>query len=277
MLKTYLQSSPKRYAPTNKARYLRKQQRVALRFLEQSMPRWKLVILKKILPVAKQAQYEREFAKAEFVRLLVPLREVFLRIGTVLHKKHILHNPHDIFFCTNAEIQALNLQTISSADFSKIISARKNEYKTNTRLRLPAVITDQELHDNNFSTTTEKIKQELKGIAVSHGIAQGAARVIRSVTEIHLVKPGEILVTDHTDPGWTPVFVTIAGLVTNTGGLLSHAAIVAREYGLPAVMNVSGATEQIHTGQIIRVDSNTGIVNIINKIKTKTGLSQNKN
>ncbi len=100
----------------------------------------------------------------------------------------------------------------------------------------------------------------LRGSAGSRGRVEGVARVVRSVDELHLVQPGEILVCRSTTPPWTPVFASIAGLVTDTGGVLAHASIVAREYAIPAVMGTKIGTRVIADGQRITVDGDAGEV-----------------
>jgi pyruvate,water dikinase len=103
----------------------------------------------------------------------------------------------------------------------------------------------------------------LTGLGVSAGIVTGPARVILRADAGETVLPGEILVAPFTDPGWTPYFITAAGIVMDQGGLLSHGSIVAREYGIPAVVNVGAATRIIKTGQTLQVDGNRGVVKIL--------------
>ena len=100
----------------------------------------------------------------------------------------------------------------------------------------------------------------LRGSAGSRGRVEGVARVVRSVDELHRVQPGEILVCRSTTPPWTPVFGSIAALVTDTGGVLAHGAIVAREYAIPAVMGTKVGTQMIADGQTITVDGDAGEV-----------------
>jgi rifampicin phosphotransferase len=100
-------------------------------------------------------------------------------------------------------------------------------------------------------------------MAASPGQVTGRARVVMSPAEASTLQPGDILVTRATDPGWTPVFSIIGGAVLEIGGTLSHGAIIAREYGLPAVVNVSQATQRIRDGQIIRVDGASGRITLI--------------
>jgi pyruvate, water dikinase len=104
---------------------------------------------------------------------------------------------------------------------------------------------------------------EIRGFAASSGVAEGTARVVRSVEEISRLKPGDILVCQVTNPTWAPIFQKIAGAVSDIGGSMSHAAIVAREYGLPAVVGTGSATSRIKDGQRIRVDGGRGIVTIL--------------
>jgi pyruvate,water dikinase len=103
----------------------------------------------------------------------------------------------------------------------------------------------------------------LQGIAVSPGIATGKARVITYPNDGQHVEPGEILVAPITNPAWTPYFLPAAGVVMDMGGILSHGAIIAREYGIPAVVNVGPASKIIRTGQLLRVDGDRGTVTIL--------------
>ncbi|MFY0576339.1 PEP-utilizing enzyme [Cystobacter fuscus] len=102
----------------------------------------------------------------------------------------------------------------------------------------------------------------LSGTAASAGVVEGHARVVLDPAR-EVLHAGEILVAPHTDPGWTPLFVHASGLVTEVGGLMTHGSVVAREYGIPAVVSVTGATRRIHTGQRIRVDGTRGIVEFL--------------
>jgi pyruvate,water dikinase len=102
----------------------------------------------------------------------------------------------------------------------------------------------------------------LRGVGASSGTVTGRARVIADPTTAH-IEPGEILVAPTTDPGWTPLFLTAAGLVTETGAIMAHGPTVAREYGIPAVICVPNATSQITTGQVITIDGAAGTVTVI--------------
>ncbi len=123
-----------------------------------------------------------------------------------------------------------------------------------------------------WGVTTERVREwarqqdggsVLNGAAASPGVIEGVARVVRSVDQIADVRDGEILVCGSTSPAWAPIFSKIKGTVTDVGGVMSHAAIVAREYGLPAVVGTGRATAQIRTGQTIRVDGTEGTVTLV--------------
>jgi phosphohistidine swiveling domain-containing protein len=136
---------------------------------------------------------------------------------------------------------------------------------------MPESVTDPVLN-MLWGITTERVREwarsqdggpELRGAAASPGTVEGVARVVRSVSEIADVRDGEILVCSITSPAWAPIFTKIRAVVTDIGGVMSHAAIVCREYGLPAVVGTGRATSQIRTGQTVRVDGSAGTVTIL--------------
>ena len=167
--------------------------------------------------------------------------------------------PEDIFYLTVEETLSLE----SGASCLSKIPARKLEYERNMKLVLPDVIRDEDNPGICAEQPPLSTGLTLKGIAVSMGKARGTARVINSPDEIRRLKHGDIMVTDHTDPCWTPAFVTISGLVTNTGGLMSHSSITAREYGLPAVVNIANATKIIKDGLTLYLDGDSGTVTML--------------
>jgi pyruvate,water dikinase len=113
--------------------------------------------------------------------------------------------------------------------------------------------------------TADKDVSELKGFASSAGVVEGPARVLKLLKDIVDLQPGEILVCPSTNPSWAPVFTNIKAAVTDIGGLTSHAAIVCREYGVPSVTGTGVATAVIKTGDILKVDGDTGIVTIVQR------------
>jgi pyruvate,water dikinase len=123
-----------------------------------------------------------------------------------------------------------------------------------------------------WGITTERVREwarsqdggrELSGAAASPGVVEGVARVVKTVREISDVREGDVLVCSITSPAWAPIFSKIKAVVTDIGGVMSHAAIVCREYGLPAVVGTGRATALIRTGQVLRVDGSAGTVTIV--------------
>jgi len=232
---------------------------VLLQRLRKEMPGWKVSLLAWLAGKARKGQNTRELVKSSLIRIFVPFRKIILKSAKLLLEKQLLKEDIDIFFLLDSELDRIDIDTAPL----RYIQDRKLEYLKNRDIYLPNVITDLNLLAGKGQYEPSPDIKELKGLAVSMGKVTGTAKVIISSGDIGRLLPGDILVTDHTDPGWTPVFVTISALVTNTGGLLSHASIVAREYGLPAVVNVLNATKIIKDGDKLEVDGNTGIIRIL--------------
>ncbi|MBN2464417.1 hypothetical protein JXD38_02165, partial [candidate division WOR-3 bacterium] len=213
--------------------------------------------------VVRQAQLSaaiRENVKDAGIRIIADTREVVLELGDRLASRGVLADADDIFFLRFPEVEPV---VSGNAGFNvrTRIAERRAEYEKNLALSPPAIIVGRYNPDKHKPDTIEA-SAELKGLAVSPGVVTGPARVIlHAGTE--QVLPGEILVAPFTDPGWTPYFIPAAGIVMDQGGLLSHGSIVAREWGIPAVVNVGPATKLIKTGQMIQVDGDTGVVRLM--------------
>ncbi|MNR20979.1 Chondramide synthase cmdD [compost metagenome] len=143
-----------------------------------------------------------------------------------------------------------------------MVSKRREDYTFFGKLTPPRVITsDGEIISGAYKR--ENLPADaIVGLPVSSGVIEGRARVILNMEKANL-EEGDILVTSFTDPGWTPLFVSIKGLVTEVGGLMTHGAVIAREYGLPAVVGVENATKLIKDGQRIRVHGTEGFIEIL--------------
>lgn len=148
-------------------------------------------------------------------------------------------------------------------DIRQVVAQRRAEYEKNKSVTPPRIVSGPFDPDNFTPETVDTSAEVLNGLAVSSGIITGNARVILKADTDEQVLPGEILVAPFTDPGWTPYFVPASAIVMDMGGMLSHGSIVAREYGMPAVVNVGPATKIIKTGQVIQVDGNNGVVRIL--------------
>ncbi len=222
------------------------------------------LIFEHVLRAARNGSVLRENFKNEGIRWTAMLRRMLLEIGARLAAVGTLQEPEDVFFLELQELDAL-LHGKSDLNVPEFIASRRGEYEKNKSITPPEVVVgrfDPDQHVPEPETVSEGA-EILQGVAASAGVATGQARVIlRAETDEH-VQAGEILVAPFTDPGWTPYFVPAAGIVTDQGGLLSHGSIIAREYGIPAVVNVPAATRIIKTGQRLRVDGNRGVVTIL--------------
>jgi pyruvate,water dikinase len=198
----------------------------------------------------------REAHKFHLVTLFAAGRRLLLPVGTELARAGRLAHAVDIFFLTLAEARS----GLAGADFRGVVSERREGYDHERRRRhVPRVL----LSDGSMPTADDALPTAgaLPGTPASPGRITAKARVIRDPVGAHL-QPGEILVAPSTDPGWTPLFLSAGGLVMEMGGAMSHGAVVAREYGIPAVVGVPGATDRITTGHVITIDGTTGFVHL---------------
>jgi pyruvate,water dikinase len=222
----------------------------------------KRLIFNHLLIRAQTGSVFRENVKSEVIKLLTAKRKMLLELGKRLCDKGVLNNEDDIFFLRYEEIAPV-VNGHAGFDIRKVIGARRAEYDKNRSITPPDVVFGKFDPATYIPDSVDERAVALQGFGVSPGTATGKARVIlRADTEEQLLA-GEILVAPFTDPGWTPYFVPAAAIVMDEGGIFSHGSIVAREYGIPAVVNVGNATKIIKTGRKIQVDGNRGIVRII--------------
>ncbi|GHO46072.1 phosphoenolpyruvate synthase [Ktedonospora formicarum] len=201
----------------------------------------------------------REYPKYGIVNRYFVYKQALLKEAEQLVQANIIHEKEDIYYLTFQELhEVVRTHTLDH----QIISKRKEEHKFYEKLTPPRVITsDGEIIAGKYKR--ENLPAEaIVGLPVSSGIIEGRARVIFKMEDADL-EDGDILVTSFTDPSWTPLFVSIKGLVTEVGGLMTHGAVIAREYGLPAVIGVENATKQIKDGERIRVNGTEGYVEIL--------------
>ena len=196
----------------------------------------------------------REEPKFQIIRLIAtPSRELLRPVGRELAARGLLAAEEDIFFLYLPEAR----RAVAGESMRDLVAARRKAFdREHARRHIPRML----LSDGTDAEAALVVVGEgLRGSPASPGVVSGVARVILSPGGARL-EPGEILVAPSTDPGWTPLFLTAGGLVMEMGGMMSHGAVVAREYGIPAVVGVAGATEQIATGQRITVDGAAGTV-----------------
>jgi rifampicin phosphotransferase len=198
----------------------------------------------------------REYPKYGMVSRTFVYKQSLLQEAGRLARADVLADPEDIFYLTLPELR--DVVATNAAD-GQLIAERKRAFASYQALTPPRVITsDGEIVAGAYGRDGLP-PGALIGLAVSGGTIEGRARVILDMADADL-DAGDILVTTYTDPSWSPLFVAIAGLVTEVGGLMTHGAVIAREYGLPAVVGVERATTLIQDGQRIRVHGTDGYV-----------------
>lgn len=206
----------------------------------------------------------RENLKSEAIRRAGLSRDALLEVGRRLVARGLLDRTDDVFFLRLSELLPA-LQAQDPVKLKATIATRQQEHARHVAVTPPSVVFGRwsPSHAAPPPTGPWTAGTVIGGIAAGAGIAEGPARVIVSGTGDARLLPGEILVAPFTDPGWTPLFVAAKAVVMDFGGLLSHGAIVAREYGLPAVVNVGPATRCLRDGQRLRVDGDTGTVTVL--------------
>ncbi|HSY22036.1 MAG TPA: rifamycin-inactivating phosphotransferase [Polyangiaceae bacterium] len=205
----------------------------------------------------------REYPKYGMICRYFVYKLALLREAERLVQAHVLREKEDIFYLTFQELHdAVRSNKVDAA----LVLRRKDEFRVHQTLTPPRVFTsDGEVIVGSYrrdDVPSGVAVGALVGLPVSSGTVEGRARVIHDVAEARL-EPDDILVTAFTDPSWTPLFVAIKGLVTEIGGHMTHGAVIAREYGLPAVVGVEDATRLIKDGQWIRVHGTEGYVELL--------------
>lgn len=219
-------------------------------------------LINRLLYYSRQYTAFRENSHSYLTKAMLVFRSLFLAIGAELVQKGYLKDKNDIMYLTFWEVKELIQDIYSHREVSKRqleenVAQRKTDYeKRKKRWAERDLIAVEKLDSGAL----------LQGIGVSRGQATGPCRVIINPEELHRLQPGDILVTKSTNPSWTPVFSILGGLIVEHGSALSHAAIIAREYGIPAVMGVAGATGLLADGTQVNIDGSKGLISTHSKI-----------
>jgi pyruvate,water dikinase len=203
----------------------------------------------------------RESPKFAIIRVFGLVRTSLLEAGHTFVVAGVLDRADDVFYLHRAELRAL--ATGEQRDWRGLVAARRATYaREQARRQVPRLLlSDGEAFYEGMQGTADD-GTGLVGSPVSPGVVEGVVHVVLDPRGAHLA-PGEILVCPATDPGWTPLFLAAGGLVMEIGGLMTHGSVVAREYGIPAVVGVHDATTRLQTGQRVRVDGSTGQIAIL--------------
>lgn len=203
----------------------------------------------------------REYPKYAMISRYFVYKQALMEEAERLVQAGVLRDREDIFHFSFEELE--QVLTARRAD-ERLLHERKQAFRWHQTLTPPRVVTSDGEIIRGAYRREDVPPGALVGVAVSAGTVEGRARVISNLAEADL-EPNDILVTAYTDPSWTPLFVTIKGLVTEVGGLMTHGAVIAREYGVPAVVGVEQATRLIRDGQQIRVHGAEGYVELLSQ------------
>ena len=225
---------------------------------------FKAKIFSIVLNLAQTYLTFRENQRFYLDHLLFRQRLILMQMGNCLYERNIINDANDVFFLYETELMNLfkgNSISIESDEtqlqlMDKISNRKKEFYRYKSSLPPKFLKNGIEFDD----TVMEYNKNAIYGAAASPGIFNGKARVVESIKELYHLEDNEILITSNTDPAWTAVFSKIGALITETGGILSHGAVISREYRIPAVTAVKGATNIFKTGEELVVDGNEGVV-----------------
>jgi len=250
--------------PRHQINSINHQQKVdeAWQEIRRHVPRYKYSQIKKQLTAAVLGAEAKELSKSIYVSLMEPMRNALSEIGKRFAEKNLLESKDDIFHCAQCEIEAILKNQWNGATLKALVATRKALKLQREDQPAPDVIIDNS--PQQISSPKNKHHAGLTGIGAAVGIATGTARLIKTPDEGHRLQAGDVLVAPSTDPAWTPLFLNASAIVMETGGYLSHGAIVAREYGIPAVVNVAGVFSAIKNGETVKVNGDLGRVVILN-------------
>lgn len=214
---------------------------------------------KKMISLLNNFLGYREYPKFAFIKRYFLYKRAFMKEAALLKEEGKIQEIEDVYYLSFEEFRSA--VTGISVDQS-VIEERKAAYRYYEKLMPPRLMTSEGEEIFGSYQIDGLPAGALAGIAVSAGTIEGRARVVLKMEDA-CIEPGDILVTSFTDPSWTPLFVSLTGLVTEVGGLMTHGAVIAREYGLPAVVGVENATKIIKDGQRIRINGSEGYVEIL--------------
>lgn len=228
----------------------------AWREVTEKVPPDELMEMRKGVREALEGAAVREMTKSVLVKALKPYRLMALELGNRFTQRGIIEEQSDIFYCSWSDLISILAGDWNGDGLRTLVSARKASQREKEALAPPDVVLGEE---SIFAEPADLSSGDcLQGVAAAAGKASGIARLISHPAEGNRLQPGDVLVAPSTDPGWTPLFFKACAVVMETGGHLSHGSIVAREFGVPAVVNIPGVMKVIKEGQKVVVDGDEG-------------------
>lgn len=215
---------------------------------------WRGTSLELMVQLVRRYLLLRENQRFWFDHLLWSLHQTLLWIGADLVRTGVLEQAEDVAFLTFPEVRGLVEGTLPPDAVPTWVARRRAKREADMRTEPPVFLRGDAIE------TPPASSPRMAGLGISPGRARGAVRVLGSPADGHLLQPGDVLVTRAVDPGWTPLFLTAGAVVLEMGSVLSHGAVVAREYHVPAVVNIEGVTRRLQDGQEVTVDGTRGVV-----------------
>ncbi len=248
-------------APTSPAAHEQRQLdafRAAERELAEHGPTgWRGAVLRYLVSLTRQYLLLRENQRFWFDRLLLALKRTLQSLGASLVERGVLTTVDDVQFLTWGEVVGLVDGSLPADRGAEWVRTRRERWLADAASAEPPVFLRG---DDDDAAAQDRSGTRLQGLGVSGGRARGRVRVIRTLAESPRLLPGDVLVTRATDPSWTPLFLTASAVVLELGSRLSHGAVVAREYRVPAVVNVPDVMNRLVDGQEVTVDGTRGVV-----------------
>jgi pyruvate,water dikinase len=225
------------------------------------LPFWQRPLLHSLIKAATQESNQREAARSALVALMEPQRRILLRIAERWRDRGMLQDPHAIFELCLPELQSCIDGELPPKGIIARLADRQRQlaiWQTGAVAKVLLEQADTPCKTLDAEPTQTTDDGWFQGMAVGTGRASGTVRILRSPTEGGRLQPGEVLAAPSTDPSWTPLFLKAGALIMETGGYLSHGAIVAREFAIPAVVNLPGILDRLAEGEEVEVDGHLG-------------------
>jgi pyruvate,water dikinase len=197
------------------------------------------------------------------------IRRAAIQLGEALRQRGVVDAAQDVFFLTLDELKS-SMGRTSGPSMAAVVAGRRREWERRRKLTPPLVVGrlpgffSRMLDDRleSMRTPTREASDAIRGLPASPGRASGPVRIIRRQEEFGKFQRGDVLVTQAAMPAWTPLFLLAAAVITDTGTMAAHASLVAREFGIPAVVGTGDATSRLHDGQVVMVDGGAGLVEL---------------
>jgi pyruvate,water dikinase len=229
-----------------------------------------ILFLKILIRLASKGISARERVRLKQASLYFQFKNIVLKCSSELQKRRLINDSDDIFYLRYQEIiEVLNSSSMLPNSIKEQVQITKSNFLSQAGLIYPDDFYSYQgefpLPEELENTILKSHSSNLKGLCACGGKIQARVKVLQSVMEAHKLQKGDILVTRQTDPGWVVVFPLISGLIVERGGMLSHGAIVSREFGIPAIVGVEGAVSKLNDGDIVILNAFTGEITLVNE------------